>query len=139
MKARVVHPAIELCAPPDQLSREWMEITEVRQVKRNGRMIPRAFWKVGAIIELPDCWMAVEMGWAEPADDECFQKSGCMTREQLNAAQRAYIKTDLGIHPDDYEKFDAGVMVGYNPDGTDKPGPNWVPEPEEPDGEEDDE
>lgn len=125
MKARVVNPTIELAAAPDQLSAEWMELTDVRLVKRNGRMIQRAFWKVGSVIEMPDCWMAVQMGWAEPADEECNLASGCMTREELDAAQKAYIKTNLGIHPEDYEKFDNGEILGYSPTGGYIPGPNF--------------
>lgn len=138
MKARVIRDDIQLLAAPDQLSREWMEITDIKPILQNGRMIPRAFWKVGAIIDMPDCWRAVAHGWAEPADDECAEAAGHMTREQLDAAQKAYTRINLGIHPEDYAAFDAGEILGYNPDGSYKPGPNWV-EPVEDDDEEDDE
>ena len=65
------------------------------------------------------------MGIAVPADDECAQAAG-LTPVQMQAAQHAQERVRLGVHPDDYEAFDAGIMAGYNPDGTFVPGPNYA-------------
>jgi hypothetical protein len=62
------------------------------------------------------------MGVAEPVDDECRTRAN-RTPEQMAAAAHAYERTRLGIHPEDFEKFDAGEIVGYNADGSYIPGP----------------
>lgn len=63
-------------------------------------------------------------GIAEPADDECAAAVG-LTSEQLKVLQVKYERVAAGIHPDDFPLYDAGVIVGYNPDGSYKPGPQW--------------
>lgn len=85
--------------------------------QRSGRV------PAGTILENPDVHTLVRLGMAVPADDECAKAAG-MTPEQMKAAQHAQEKVRLGIHPDDFEAFDAGIMRGYNPDGTFIPGPN---------------
>lgn len=136
MKARIIRGDIELSAAPDRLPGDWLELVVVREVLQNGRMIERAFWKVDAIISLPDCWRAVEMGWAVPADDECDKASGRRTPLQHAASQQAYERLTRGIHPDDFEKFDSGQILGYKPNGDYIPGPNWVEPSEEDEDEE---
>ena len=90
----------------------------------------------GHIIEHRQAPILVQIGAAESADEECA-KAANRTPEQLAAAQRSYVKVRAGIHPDDFEAFDAGQMIGYNPDGSFKPGPNQAePEDEENDDEE---
>jgi hypothetical protein len=80
----------------------------------------------------------VQMGCAEPADEECDKAAG-MTPERIAIAAHAYERVHRGIHPDDYEAYEAGLMTGYNPDGSFIPGPNaeregepesnlWLPE-----------
>lgn len=78
----------------------------------------------GTIIDHPECYRLVRMGCAEAFDGECAERAG-YSPDQLEAARIAYNRVALGIHPDDYEAFDAGMIIGYNPDGTYKPGPNW--------------
>lgn len=85
------------------------------------------FAPVGTLIDDPDCWMIVLMGQAEPADDECREKSG-QTPEKRAAALHAARRLAHAIDPEDYAKFDAGIIAGYNADGSYKPGPNWVPQ-----------
>jgi hypothetical protein len=97
---------------------------EYRSTLRNKRMVDVPFFKRGAILEEKNCFMLVEMGCAIPADEEC-QKACGMTPEMIRAAMRAQDKVSLGISPEDYEKFDAGEIAGYNPDGSYKPGPNF--------------
>jgi hypothetical protein len=79
---------------------------------------------VGHEIDNPDAFKLVQMGCAVPADAECEEAHG-MTLQQLQAAQHAYVRTELGIHPDDFAAYEAGVMIGYNDDGSYKPGPNY--------------
>lgn len=85
----------------------------------------------GTILEEPEAYLHVRMGYAEPADAECAAKAA-MTPEAMAAARHGYDRIERGIHPDDYAAFDAGQMTGYHPDGSWIPGPNAVDdEPEE--------
>jgi len=67
---------------------------------------------------------------AESADDECANAAD-RTPAQLNQARYEYSRTKKGIHPDDFARYDRGEIDGYNMDGTEKPGPNYVEEEEE--------
>ena len=83
--------------------------------------------------------MLVEMGVAVPADEECAIKAG-MSHEAIRAAQNAYERLAHGIAPEDFAKFDAGEIAGYNPDGSYIPGPNAkseITDATEPEDEED--
>lgn len=96
----------------------------MRSVMRNKRMQDVPFWKRGAIIETPDCYLLVQMGCCAPADDECAKEAG-MTPDMIRAATKAYERVAKGIHPDDYAAFDKGEMTGYDPQtGAKTPGPN---------------
>ncbi len=88
----------------------------------------------GKIIDHPQAYILVQIGMAESVDDECTKKVG-MTPEQLTTAQYTHIRTRKGIHPTDFARYDNGELDGYNLDGTDKPGPNYV-DPDEDDEEE---
>jgi hypothetical protein len=81
------------------------------------------FAPAGTVLDHPECWRIVQMGQAEPADDECREKAG-MNAEQMEAAQKAAKRLAAGIDSEDYTKFDAGEILGYNADGSFKPGPN---------------
>lgn len=101
-----------------------MDAVVFKEVKRNGRMQQVPFWKKGATLETTEAYRLVQMGVAEPADEEC-EKLACRTPEELNLAKRAYERVSRGIDPKDYDLFDGLVIEGYNPDGSYKPGPNW--------------
>lgn len=75
----------------------------------------------GVIHSHPEAWKLVRGGVAIPADEEC-EKAANMTERQMLQAQRAARRSH--IHPDDYEAFEAGEMIGYYDDGSFKPGPN---------------
>ena len=94
---------------------------------RNGshgcRDYPDGRIPVGTIIERPDAWKLVQMGLAVPADEEC-SKAAAMTDRQMQEAQYAQKRASLGIHPDDFEAYDAGDMIGYDRNGNAIPGPN---------------
>ena len=76
----------------------------------------------GTEINHPDAFKLVRMGIADPIDDDC-KAMVRRTPEQLLAARHAYIRTTKGIHPEDFDAYDRGMMVGYNADGSPKPGP----------------
>ncbi len=115
------------------------EAWEYRPTLRNKRIQQVPFFKRGAILDEKDCYMLVEMGCAVPADEECRVASG-MTPDMIRLAMLAYNRLALGIHPDDFADFDAGIMAGYNADGSNKPGPNFkAARPDVPLAEDDDE
>lgn len=87
--------------------------------RRGGRLIAPP----GTVINDPECYKLVLNGVAVPADDECREKD-TRTPEQVEAAEAAFKRLQLGIHPDDFKAYQAGEMVGYQKDGTPIPGPN---------------
>jgi hypothetical protein len=137
MKCKIISNNLE-CVPahmPPGHEAQWA----YRSVLRNRRMQDIPYWHLGAILEMPDCYMLVEQGCALPEDEECRIAAG-MTPEMIRAAIKAYERLDLGIHPDDFADYDAGIMAGYNADGSKKPGPNFkAARPDVPLAEEDDE
>lgn len=110
----------------------------MKDIMRNGRIQPVRFWKVGAIIDMPDAYMLVRMGCAKPADPACALRANRSAAEQVDA-QKAYERVALGILPEDYDKFDAGIILGYEPNGDYKPGPNFHLLPKSEDGEDEEE
>ena len=96
-------------------------------------------WKLGAILDVPKraCELLVGNGDAEPVCDEA--KALCekyaLRRDEILLSREMLAKA---IDPEDRERFRNGEILGYDADGNDIPGPNWV-EPEDDDTEEDDE
>jgi hypothetical protein len=68
--------------------------------------------EVGTEYEGPVAIEFVRVGAAVPTDDECAAACG-LSPEELARAQRIYQRSVLGIHPEDFEAFDAGLMIGY--------------------------
>lgn len=99
---------------------------------------PDGIKRSGTVIDHQDAYRLVQMGVAEPADRECAEKAG-VTPEAFEAAKAAYERVSRGIHPDDYEAYRLGLMIGYNPDGSWIPGPNYFPGAEDDDEDEEDE
>lgn len=91
---------------------------------------PDGRYIVGTVIDHADAWRLVRRGAAEPADEECERRAG-LSKEMLLRTQYAYQRVHVGIHPDDYPAYDAGQMIGYNPDGSWIPGPAAETETEE--------
>lgn len=79
----------------------------------------------GTLIDHTDAWRLVRRGVAEPADVECRDKAD-MTREAFERAAYAYERTNRGIHPEDFDAYDSGLMDGYKADGSWIPGPNYA-------------
>jgi hypothetical protein len=80
--------------------------------------------KAGTIIVDPDAWKLVRIGVAKPADKECAERAG-VSIEQIEAQGKLYDK--IGIASEDWDAFDQGLMVGYDPNG--KKNATWLPGP----------
>lgn len=135
MQTRIIRDDIEV-SPSADLSEAEKSQTVERIVWRNGADTPVTFFKLGAILDRPDSYMLVRLGIAEPADEEC-RLAASMTTAQRQQAQHASKRLAAGIHPEDFGLFDAGIILGYNSDGTYKPGPNFDQLPQNTDDEED--
>lgn len=115
----------ELEVAPGVMPPEFVTANAVaRMRKRNMRMRPVLFWKVGTVFDLPDSFLLVRNGCALPLDDECRERCE-MTDEEIAAAQQTYERTEKGIHPEDFNLYDNGIITGYDAAGNYIPGPNW--------------
>lgn len=122
MKCKVIRDDLEVS--PNAPENVIAEHAVLRTVKRNRKDTQVLFWKQGAILEHPEAFWLVRQGVALPADDECAAKSQ-RSPDEMAAAQKAYERLSKGIHPEDFELFDGGVIVGYDADGNYLPGPNF--------------
>ncbi len=135
MKARWLRDDIEVVGPikPNPDSVHFVE-----KVK-NKSVMQILCWKAGALIDGPKAFRLVQMGVAEPVDEECKKRAN-MTPQKMAAAIYAYERMNRGVHPDDFKRYDGGEMTGYNADGSDIPGPNAATfDDEDPEDEEDEE
>ena len=121
----------ELISEQEMLNPKYRKKDASAAKQRGERYTETLFVKApaGTVIKDPKAYMLVRMGIAIPADDECRERAG-MTEEKMKAAIHAQRRTAAGIHPDDFAAYDCGEMVGYNGDGSYKPGPN-APKPSE--------
>ena len=99
-----------------------------------GVMVP--YYPKGTAFEGEQAVFLCQTGQASPADEETA-KAVNMPPEVAKAVALKYEMADKGILPDHHDLYAAGVMVGYNDDGTMKPGPNWAAYQEALDEEED--
>ena len=104
---------------------------------RNHSFVQVPCWKVGAIFDAPNAFRYVQMGICESVDDECAKRAN-MTEKRMAAAIHAYERMSRGIHPDDFQRYDDGQIVGYNADGSDIPGPNAATVDDDDDDDDDD-
>ena len=135
MQAKIIREDIEI-SPSAVLSEDEQSQTVTRDTWRNGQMEPVRFWKLGAVVSRPDSYMLVRMGIAEPEDEECLQRAA-MTPDDFRQAQHAARRVTAGISPEDFPYYDAGIITGYNPDGSYIPGPNWDQMPQDEDEDDD--
>lgn len=111
-----------------------MKARLLRDLKTSPKSIakfPKGIVPKGTVVECKNAWFYVKLGVAEPADEECKKRAN-MTPDKIARQSLIYERTERGIHPKDFEAYEAGLMTGYNPDGS------WIPGPayEEPDQEE---
>lgn len=124
MKAKLI---VECTPAPSAMDDDRIEKNE------SGRPV----WPVGTIIEGPKAFRLVQMGVAEPDDAECRLRCA-MTTKEMKKAQRHQKAVAAGIVPEDYQRFFDGEIVGYNADGSDIKGPNWVDRSNEDEDDDDD-
>lgn len=125
MKCEVVIDSWEISPQADPVQVRGQSVA--KRIKRNGQMVDRLFWRVGAILCHPDAALAVKHGVAIPADEECRAAVG-LSVEELRAKQHAYKRMEAGIHHDDWAAYDAGYLLGYqvNPVTGEQ---EWIPGP----------
>jgi hypothetical protein len=123
MKCEVIREDLEVSPAYADLPELQDRIVRIEKL-RNGalRLIP--FWKRGAVLEHPEAYKLVRQGCAVPADEACAIRAN-RNPSEIRLAQKAYERVNRGIHPEDYDKFDAGIILGYTPTGDYVPGPNW--------------
>jgi hypothetical protein len=112
MKIRLIRD--DLNAPPGTV--------QEGVVSKNGVL----WWLKGTIIDVPKraAQLLVGNGDAEPADDEAEAAcDGWRNRRADVLVSREMLAR--GIEPQDRERFRAGELAGYNPDGSEIPGPHW--------------
>ena len=89
------------------------------------------WWPVGAVVDVDeDGARLVSNGDAEPADDEmealcCNWKAN---RAEVLLSREMLAK---GIEPEDRERFRRKEILGYDENGNDIPGPNYIQPDEE--------
>ena len=119
MKAKLLRDDMEYSGPEEECRDDTHEV----EVIKNHSPTKIRCWKKGAVVNHPMSYRLVRQGICEPADEECQIKAN-MTPARMESAQHAYERLERGIHPTDFDRYDRGEMVGYNPDGSDIPGPN---------------
>lgn len=121
MKCRfVIDVDVELASMPSEMRRHVL----YRDVKTNRGVKQLPYWPAGTEYETPQAAFFVRQGMAVPADFECQMACG-IKLEEMPALQHAYQRQAKGILQQDWELFDAGYIVGYEPDGGYTPGPKW--------------
>lgn len=134
MKARFLRDDLEYKGPDGG----YQDATYLRDVVKNKSKMKVLCWKKGAVVEDPKAFRLVQFGVAEPADGECEKRAG-MTPEKMTESAYAYERLARGITPEDFDRYNAGEIIGYKEDGSDIKGPNWIsPDNEEDEEEEDD-
>ena len=118
MKAKLLRP-LEGRDPSTVTGVEFPTPPEL--IERNGK--PRWIWPPGTVIDHWQAYRLVQQGVAMPEDDDC-RRAANRTPVEMEAAQHAYERLSRGIHPEDYDKYDRGEILGYNADGSYVPGPN---------------
>lgn len=123
MKCEVIREDLEVSPAYADLPDLQDRIVRIEKL-RNGAMTLIPFWKRGAVLEHPEAYKLVRQGCAVPTDEACAIRAN-RNPSEIRAAQKAYERVNRGIAPEDYDKFDAGIILGYTPEGDYIPGPNF--------------
>jgi len=123
VKAKLIRPV--QCAPSAETAFPDVEklVAEAGMV---GIVEGSLYFPAGTVLESPDAFRLVQMGNAEPADDECRERAN-MTSEEMQAAQEHQEALVRGIAYEDVDRFKRGEIVGRDEDGEYIPGPNAPP------------
>ncbi len=84
---------------------------------------PNGIIPAGTVLESEQIFKFVQHGAADPADEECRIRAG-MDDAEIKLAKYRQRRLAAGIHYDDIDAYDQGLMVGYDDDGKWIPGPN---------------
>ena len=120
---------------------DMLDKVEVRKVFQSGRLRDVTYWRTDVVFDHPVGFRLVQNGDAIPMDEECELASG-LKPSQLTVVQYNRERLAKGIAREDWEPYDKGYMVGYRPDGSWEPGPNyqqWLDERAAQEEEDDDE
>ena len=109
---------------PSAMSEEHRSLVKFRQTKVAGVESWVPYFPAGTIYEHPNAAAFCFAGSASPGDDETAKLVG-LSDEELRILQQTYKRTAAGIIAADKDFFDAGVILGYKPDGSYIEGPNW--------------
>lgn len=110
--------SMETVPPPSQA------LIDAAVPKMRGKKM--SLWlPVGTEIDHPDAHYIVKNGQADPSDEECRIECAC-SPEELAARYLAAEMLDKGIAPNDRALYAKGYILGYNKDGSFKPGPKWT-------------
>ena len=91
----------------------------------DGKPAAIPYLPAGTIFEADQALLRCRTKQAIPCDDECFEALG-WSESQIAAAKLDYEMNVVGINnKEDRELYRAGVIVGYNKDGSYKRGPAW--------------
>lgn len=112
MKAQFVVEKMQIRLPA------YPHLTAEHLVERDGHI----YALPGCIDSSPDAYKCVRAGFAIPVDDECRDAAG-MTIEQWKEARFMHDRAQLRVHPEDYDAYAKGYMIGYDK-GKWIPGPN---------------
>lgn len=104
---------------------DMREFVETREVFESGKKQMKTYWRSDVVFDNEFGPLSVRQGFAKPMDDECREACG-RSPAQIAEGHKAYERTRLGIHPDDFDAFDKGYMTGYQPDGSWIPGPDYA-------------
>ena len=92
---------------------------------RDGQSVQIAVYRKGTVFSGLMALQLCRTGQASPADAECAEAVG-MTPQELEVLRVDYEMNAKGINDKgDRELYRAGVILGYNPDLSYQPGPNW--------------
>lgn len=120
MKAKLLYEREVLEFDPKDGKKHAPPYLVAQCVRRDGRL----YAPIGTILDDPQCFWLVLNGQAEAADEECAERTAC-SPEKKAARLHAAKRLAAGIEREDYELFDSGVILGYDPDGNYIHGPNW--------------
>lgn len=107
-------------------------------IREDGPLIGQHVWPAGTIEDHPGAYKLVRNGAAEPADDECRLKAAITTKD-FERAKLHNGALNAGIQPEDYQRYFDGEILGYDTEGNDIPGPNYIKPDEDEDDDDDDE
>ena len=123
MKAKLLRP-LEGRDPKHLDPGSKVEFPEGKSAEKQVRgSHTKYIYPAGTTIEHLHAFRLVQQGVAIPADEEC-RLAANRNAKQMEEAQYAYERLSRGIHPDDYDKYDRGEILGVNPDGSYIPGPH---------------